>query len=78
MLDVNYVAENLELVTKKLRERGSTADLNTIVKLNQERRSLQTEISELRHEHQNASKNIGALFKEGKKQEAEASWRYCE
>ena len=72
MLDVNYVADNLEIVTKKLRERGTTANLNAIVKLNQERRSLQTEISELRHEHQNASKNIGALFKEGKKQEAEA------
>lgn len=72
MLDVNYVADNLELVTKKLRERGTTADLNAIVKLNEERRSLQTEISELRHEHQTASKSIGALFKEGKKQEAEA------
>ena len=72
MLDVNYVAENLELVTMKLQERGTTADLNAIVKLNQERRSLQAELSELRHEHQNASKNIGALFKEGKKQEAEA------
>jgi seryl-tRNA synthetase len=72
MLDVNYVAENVELVTKKLQDRGVTADLSALVKLNDERRSLQTEISQLRHEHQNASKNIGALFKEGKKDEAEA------
>ena len=27
MLDVNYVADNLEIVTKKLRERGTTTKL---------------------------------------------------
>ena len=71
MLDLNYVTENLEYVAKKLRDRGTDVDLETLSRLNNERKSLQTEISTLRHEHGTESKKIGALFKEGKKEEAD-------
>ena len=75
MLDVKFVVENLDLVNRKLRDRGADFDLETfetLTGLNAERKSLQTDISTMRHEHQTASKKIGALFKEGKKEEAEA------
>lgn len=72
MLDLNYVTEHADRVAEQLRQRGSEVDLEPLVELNEERRALQTEISTLRHAHQEASKSIGGLFKEGRKQEAEA------
>jgi len=75
VLDVKFVVENLDLVNRKLRDRGADFDLETfetLTGLNAERKSLQTDISTMRHEHQTASKKIGALFKGGKKEEAEA------
>jgi len=72
VLDLNFVAENSELVAQKLRDRGAEVDLDALLRLNQERKSLQTEISTLRHAHGSESKKIGALFKDGKKDEAEA------
>jgi seryl-tRNA synthetase len=71
MLDLNFVTENLELVARKIRERGAEVDLQALARLNEERKKLQTEISTLRHEHQLASKRIAGLMKEGKKSEAE-------
>jgi seryl-tRNA synthetase len=71
MLDLNFVSDNLELVQRKIRERGSDVDLSALGALNEERKRLQTELSSMRHEHQNASKNIGALMKEGNKAEAD-------
>ena len=72
MLDLKLVTEDLQEVRSRLRDRGSDEDLDALVGLNEERKRLQTEVSTLRHEHQEASRNIGALFKEGKKDEAEA------
>ena len=72
MLDLNYVADHAETVQGLLAERGAAVDLTDLVEANRERRSLQTEISTLRHAHQEASKAIGGLFKEGRKEEAEA------
>ena len=75
MLDVKFVTENLDFVTRKLRERGAEVYLENFEKLtglNTEQKSLQTDVSTMRHEHQTASKKIGALFKEGNKDEAEA------
>ncbi|MGH9322459.1 MAG: serine--tRNA ligase, partial [Vicinamibacteria bacterium] len=72
MLDLNFVADNLELVARKMRERGAEADLSALARLNEERKKLQTELSTMRHAHQIESKSIGALMKEGKRSEAEA------
>jgi seryl-tRNA synthetase len=71
MLDLNFVSENLDLVSRKVRDRGADVDLSQFARLNEERRRLQTELSTMRHEHQNESKRIGGLMKEGKRQEAE-------
>ena len=72
MLDLNFVADNLDLVSTQLKDRGLAVDLSEVATLNGERKSLQTEISQLRHEHQKESQQIGALFKEKKKDEADA------
>jgi seryl-tRNA synthetase len=71
MLDLNFVSDNLELVGRKMRERGAAIDMESLARLNDERKRLQTEISTRRHEHQIASKRIASLMKEGKKSEAE-------
>jgi seryl-tRNA synthetase len=71
MLDLNFVSENLDLVSRKVRDRGAEVDLSQFARLNEERRRLQTELSTMRHEHQNESKRIGGLMKDGKREEAE-------
>ena len=72
MLDLKFVSSHLDEVAKKLEERGTGVDLAGLQALNERRKTLQTEISTKRHDHQVASKGIGALFKEGKKDEAES------
>ena len=71
MLDLNFVTENLEVVARRIRDRGAEVDFEALARLNESRKGLQTEISTLRHEHQLASKRIAGLMKEGKKSEAE-------
>ena len=71
MLDLNFVADNLDLVSTQLKDRGLSVDLSDVVKLNGDRKSLQTEISQMRHDHQKESQQIGALLKEKKKDEAD-------
>ena len=72
MLDLRYITANVEVAARRLGDRYANVDLDSVVALNDERKKLQTEISTLRHEHAEASKGIGALFKAGKKDEAEA------
>jgi seryl-tRNA synthetase len=72
MLDLNFLVENIDSVSSSLANRGIEVDLSQVVDLNNERKRLQTRISEMRHDHNRASQKIGALFKEGKKDEAQA------
>ena len=71
MLDLNFVADNLALVARRIRDRGAELDFEALTRLNEERKRLQTEISTLRHDHQLESKRTAGLMKEGKKSEAE-------
>lgn len=72
MLDLNFLIENLDRVAESLETRGAEVDLSGIQELNVERKKLQTRVSEMRHEHNKESQRIGQLFKEKKKDEAEA------
>jgi seryl-tRNA synthetase len=72
MLDLNFVADNLDLVSSRLKDRGLDVDLSEVATLNAERKRLQTEVSQMRHDHQKESQQIGALMKEKKKEEADA------
>ena len=72
MLDLNFLAANLEQVSSSLRDRGLDTDLSEVPKLNEERKRLQTEISQKRHEHNLESQKMGMLFRQKRKEEAEA------
>src|SRR3989304_1208499 len=72
MLDLNFLADNLELVSSRLRDRGLSVDLSEVATRNAERKRLQTEISQMRHDHQNESQEIGPLMKEKKQEEVDS------
>src|SRR5437868_2240702 len=73
MLDLNFVRENLERVRAGLEARGfPTAALDDFAKYDAERRRVIAESDRLNAERNQASREIGALMKEGKRDEAEA------
>lgn len=73
MLDLNYVREHLEEVRTKLQSRGVAPEvLNDFTKSDEERRRVIAESDKLNAERNRASKEIGALMKSGKREEADA------
>jgi seryl-tRNA synthetase len=73
MLDVHFVRENFDLVRGKLSTRNfDPASLDRFTELDGVRRSLIRERDELNAATNRISKDVGALMREGKKDEAEA------
>jgi seryl-tRNA synthetase len=73
MLDLNYVRENLEDVRAALDRRGMPGDaLDDFARIDAERRRVISESDQLNAERNIASRQIGALIKDGKRQEADA------
>jgi seryl-tRNA synthetase len=73
MLDLNYVRENLEDVRSALEKRSmSTAPLDDFVRADAERRSVIAESDQLNAERNTASREIGALMKDGQSEAANA------
>ena len=73
MLDLNFVRENLERVRAALEARGfPTGALDTFAEADLERRRIISESDRLNAERNSSSREIGALMKEGKRDEAEA------
>ena len=73
MLDINFVRDNLDLVTTKLRTRGfSTEVLDRFSQLETERRSNIRKVDDLKAVRNRESQEIGALMKAGKKGDAES------
>src|SRR5690242_21904766 len=73
MLDLNYVRDNLECVRASLEARGfPVAALDEFATLDAERRRRIAESDSLNAQRNSSSREIGALMKEGKKEEAEA------
>ncbi|HKR61441.1 MAG TPA: serine--tRNA ligase [Pyrinomonadaceae bacterium] len=72
MLDLNYVREHLDEVRAKLESRGLPANvLDDFAAAETERRRAIGESDQLNAERNAASREIGALMKEGKRDEAE-------
>src|SRR6185369_16365909 len=72
MLDLNYVRENLDAVRAALQKRNMPADaLNDFARADEERRHVIAESDRLNAERNSASREIGALMKEGKREEAD-------
>lgn len=72
MLDLNYVRENLEKVRAALETRGTGPEaLEHFAQADAERRRIIAESDELNATRNTASREIGALMKDGKRDEAE-------
>ncbi len=62
MLDINLIRENPDLVRKALRDRQmETAPVDAILKLDDQRRSMLTEVEALKAERNTVSKEIGQM-----------------
>jgi seryl-tRNA synthetase len=73
MLDLNYVRENLDKVRAGLQTRGVAPDaLDNFAEADAERRRIIAESDQLNATRNTASREIGALMKEGKRDEADA------
>ncbi len=72
MLDLNYVRENLDKVRQALESRGGSFELlDQFAEADAERRRVIAESDQLNAERNTASREIGALMKDGKRDEAE-------
>ena len=73
MLDLNYVRENFEKVRAGLQTRGVAPEaLDDFAEADAERRRIIAESDQLNATRNTASREIGALMKEGKRDEADA------
>jgi len=76
MLDLNYVRENLDNVRTALQSRGADARvLDEFANADAERKRVIAESDSLNAQRNAASREIGGLMKEGKKDEAESRRR---
>ncbi len=66
MLDLKYVRNNVEEYREHLRKRGSDFPLEELLELDKRRRSLITELQELRHMRNVASEEIAKMKAEGR------------
>ena len=74
MLDVKFVRENPEIVKQNIKNKFQDSKLplvDEVIALDQENREIKQEVQALRAEKNKASKMIGGLMKQGKKEEAE-------
>ena len=75
MLNLKFIQDNPELVVEKLRKKNFDASgiVSQITGLYQQRNKLQVLADEAKAEMNKISKEIGILFREGKKEEADAA-----
>jgi len=73
MLDARFVRENVDAVRTAMSVRGTVWDVDAFLALDAQRRDLISRVESLQARRNEASKAIGALMKEGRREEAEAS-----
>jgi len=73
MLTLNFIRENKDLIIERLKVKNFDAEdtLDTIIELDNKRRQTQQETDSLQAEMNNISKEIGKMFSQGRKVEAE-------
>ncbi len=73
MFDARFVRENPDVVRRAMASRGTTWDVDVFLSLDEERRRLILEVEQLQARRNETSKAIGALMKDGRRDEAEAA-----
>lgn len=73
MLQLNYIRDNKEEVIARLAIKNfdATAIINQVLELDNDRRKTQAELDSLLNEANQIAKQVGELFKQGKKDEAD-------
>ena len=74
MLDIKFLRENPDVVKQNMKNKfqeGKIALVDEVISLDQENRDIKKEVETLRAERNKASKQIGALMGQGKRDEAE-------
>ncbi len=76
MLQASFIKANKDLVINGLKKRGLKDDelalIDTIIALDEKRKNTQTQLDKLLSENKKMSDAIGGLYREGKRDEAEA------
>ena len=70
MLDLKFIRENADLVRQGISNKKETVDLDQILKLDRERRSILVEVEQLKATRNRVSKEIGNHIKSGEGAEA--------
>ncbi len=75
MLNLKFIQDNPKLVIAKLKRKNfdASAIVSTITELYQQKNKLQVQAEQAKAEMNSLSKEIGSLFREGKKAEADAA-----
>ena len=73
MLDMKFVRENPDVIDTAMANRQTSWDREKFFEMDAERRAVIAEVEELQATRNAESKKIGALMKEGKREEAEAA-----
>lgn len=76
MLDLNFIRKNPDKVKQTLLDLNVEAPIDDILRLDEERRLILKEVEALRAERNSGSKKIGALMREGRKEEAETQKKH--
>ena len=74
MIDIKLIRENPDLVKENIKKKFQDAKLplvDEVIELDKKARATQQEADDLRAKRNQISKQIGALMKQGKKEEAE-------
>ncbi|MFV0528407.1 MAG: serine--tRNA ligase [Lachnospiraceae bacterium] len=74
MLDIKFIRENADVVRQNIKNKFQDQKLplvDDVLKLDEENRAIKQEVEALRASRNKASKQIGALMAQGKKEEAE-------
>ena len=77
MLEVNYIRAHKDAIVERLSARNLSPEvihsmLDSAIEIDDERKRIQTELDQLNNQTNTISKQIGEMFKAGKREEAEA------
>ncbi|MBN1521376.1 MAG: serine--tRNA ligase [Candidatus Aureabacteria bacterium] len=66
MLDIHFIRENPEVVKKACKSKNMPADIDTLLRLDGEKREMLAQVEEKKHERNAASKRIGEMKRAGR------------
>lgn len=70
MLDIKLIRENPEKINELLKRRNPELSIDEVIKIDEERRKIQTQADELRAKRKSESQKIGMMKKNGENTDA--------